>query len=72
MSSISVPDELYKKAAEIAAAQHVSVDEIFASVFAEHMAAWERLKQRASGGDRDRFLALLNKVPAVEPEDFDR
>ncbi len=72
MSNISVPDELYKKAAEIAAAHHVSVDEIFASVFAEHMAAWERLKQRASRGDRDRFLAVLNKVPAVEPEDFDR
>jgi|HubBroStandDraft_1064217.scaffolds.fasta_scaffold1707733_1 hypothetical protein len=74
MSSISVPDELYKKAAEIAAAQHVSVDEVFASALVEHVASWERLKQRASRGDRERFLAVLEleKVPDIEPEDFDR
>jgi hypothetical protein len=28
---VSVPDELYQKAVEIAEAQHVSVDEVFAS-----------------------------------------
>jgi len=72
MSSISVPDELYRKASEIARAQHVSVDEVFASVFAEHLAAWERLQQRALRGDRDRFLSVLDKVPDVEPADTDR
>lgn len=72
MSTVSVPDELYKKAVEIAAAQHVSVDDVFSSVFAEHVAAWERLKQRASRGDREKFLAVLDKVPDSEPEDFDR
>jgi hypothetical protein len=36
------------------------------------MAAWERLKQRASRGSREKFLAVLDKVPDVEPEEFDR
>lgn len=72
MSSISVPDELYEKAIEIAEAEHVSVDEVFASVFAEHVSAWERLQRRASQGDREKFLAILDRVPDVEPEEFDR
>lgn len=33
--SVSVPEELYQKAVEIARAQRVSVDEVFASAFAE-------------------------------------
>lgn len=46
--SVSVPEELYKKAIVIAEAQHVSVDEVFASAFAEQLAVWERLQQRAA------------------------
>lgn len=50
----------------------MSVDEVFASAFVEQLAAWERLKQRAARGSRERFLAALDKVPDVEPEDYDR
>ena len=70
--SVSVPEELYRKAVQIAEAQHLSVDEVFASAFLEHVTAWERLQQRAARGSRDKFLAVLDKVPDVEPEDFDR
>ena len=70
--SVSVPEELYKKAAAIAKAQNVSVDEVFASAFAEHLAAWERLKQRADRGSHEEFLAVLDKVPDVEPAPEDR
>ena len=38
--SVSVPEELYNKAVKIAEAQHVSVDEVFASAFVEQLAAW--------------------------------
>lgn len=65
--SVSVPEELYEKAAVIAKAQNVSVDEVFASAFTEHLAAWERLKRRAALGNREEFLAVLDKVPDVEP-----
>jgi hypothetical protein len=70
--SISVPKELYMKAAEIAKEQNVSVDEVFASAFADQLASCDRLRQRAARSNRDRFLAVLEKVPDVEPENFDR
>ena len=70
--SVSVPEELYEKAAVIAKAQNVSVDEVFASAFAEHLAAWERLKRRAALGNREEFVAVLDKVPDVEPPPEDR
>jgi hypothetical protein len=70
--SVSVPEDLYKKAAEIAEAQHTSVGEVFASAFLEHLAAWERLQHRAARGDRDAFLAVLDKAPDVKPEEYDR
>lgn len=70
--SVNIPKELYEKAAAIAKAQNVSVDEVFASAFVEHLAAWERLKRRATRSDREEFLAVLDKVPDVEPAPEDR
>jgi hypothetical protein len=70
--NVSVPEELYRRAVEIAKSQNVSVDEVFASAFAEQLAAWEGLKNRAARGSREAFLATLDKVPDVEPEEYDR
>jgi predicted transcriptional regulator len=70
--SISVPDELYRKAAAIAEEQHVPVEEVFSSAFQDQLAQWERLKQRAARGSREKFLAALNKAPDREPEESDR
>ena len=70
--SVSVPEELYQKAVEIAKAQRVSVDEVFAAAFVEQLSSWERLRQRAARGTREKFLAALDKVPDVEPDDYDR
>jgi hypothetical protein len=71
--SISVPDELYKKAAAIAKEQHVPVEEVFSSAFQDQLAHWERLKQqRGARGSREKFLAALNKAPDREPEESDR
>jgi hypothetical protein len=70
--SVKVPEELYQRAVEIANEQHVSVDEVFASAFIEQLSVWERLQQRAARGSREKFLAALDKVPNVEPDDYDR
>jgi len=70
--NVSIPDDLYKKAVEIANARQVSVDEVFASAFAEQLLAWERLRERATRGDRKKFSAVLDRVPDVEPDDSDR
>ena len=70
--SIEIPDEVYEKAARMAAEQHISVGEVFASAFEQHLALRERLAQRAARGDREKFLAVLDKAPDVEPEEQDR
>lgn len=71
-ANISVPEDLYDKATAIAAAQKVSVDEVLATAFSEQLALWERLNARAQQGSREKFLAVLDRVPDVEPEEFDR
>ena len=42
--TISIPEQLYKSAKEIAAAENVSVEELFASAFEERILEFERLK----------------------------
>jgi hypothetical protein len=70
--SVNIPDDLYRQAREIADSQHLSVDDVISSAFAEQLAAWERLKQRAARGSREIFVQVLEKVPDVEPDDRDR
>ncbi|HLH02152.1 MAG TPA: hypothetical protein VKX25_05240 [Bryobacteraceae bacterium] len=70
--TINVADELYKQAAEIAAQENVPVEELFASAFEDRLRDLERLKQRAARGSYEKFLKVLDKVPAVEPADYDR
>jgi len=70
--SIDIPDDLYRQAREIADAQQLSVDDVITSAFAQQMAAWERLTRRAARGSREAFLRVMDKVPDVEPEEFDR
>ncbi len=71
-TSVNIPEDLYQQAREIANAQHLSVDEVIASAFAEQLASWERLKQRAARGRRDAFVSVLDKVADVDPEEYDR
>ncbi|MBL8228521.1 MAG: hypothetical protein JNL98_08590 [Bryobacterales bacterium] len=70
--NVEVPQDLYDRASEIARSQSISVADVFATACFEHVAAWERLKNRAHRGDRTRFLEVLAKVPDVEPDERDR
>ena len=70
--SINIPEELYDQARAIAETKNIAVEDVFASAFADHFAAWQRLKERASRGDREKFLAVLERVPDIEPADYDR
>lgn len=70
--SINIPEELYDQARRIADAHQVPVEQVFASAFAKQFSVWQRLRERASRGDRDKFLAVLDRVPDVEPDEYDR
>jgi hypothetical protein len=70
--SVNIPEELYRRASEIAAAQKISVDDLFASAFEERLLELERLKEKASYGIYEKFLRVMSKIPAVEPPESDR
>lgn len=60
--SVSLPEELYRQIAELAARRQVSVQELAASALAQQLSGWQRIEQRASRGDRSAFLGVLDKV----------
>lgn len=77
MSAINVrlPDSLHKLAKEVARKDHVSLNQLITSAIAEKISALateEYLQERTVRGSRQRFRQALAKVPACEPEEFDR
>ena len=70
--NVSIPEELYRRASEVAAAEGVSVDALFAAAFEERLLEFERLKDKASRGSYEKFRRVMAKVPASEPSEEDR
>ena len=70
--SIAVPEDLYNKAVEIAARDHVSVEEFMSALLASRFANREYIETRAQLFSREEFERALNAVPDVEPEPDDR
>lgn len=58
--------------AELAARQQVSVERIVAAALAERVSGWARVEQMAARGNRESFLAALDKAPPAEPAPEDR
>jgi len=48
--SVNVPEELYRRATEVAAAENIPVDDLFAAAFEERLVEFDRLKEKASRG----------------------
>jgi predicted transcriptional regulator len=72
MSTVSVelPDSLHEKMRELAARDHISVDQFITVAVAEKMSALltsDYLRQRAQRGSRSKFERVLAKVPDVAP-----
>ncbi|HXP83986.1 MAG TPA: hypothetical protein VN841_04665 [Bryobacteraceae bacterium] len=58
--TINVSDELYHRAAEVAATEHVSIAGLFAAVFEERVLEYERLKEKAAKGSYERFRRVMS------------
>jgi hypothetical protein len=70
--SIAVHDDLYNKAAEVAARDHVSIEEFVSAAVANRLASREYIESRAKLFNRGEFERALSEIPDVEPEDRDR
>ena len=78
MSTVEVklPDSLYRQIRLLAERDGISVDRFLATAAAEKLSALlttDYLAERAArAGSREEFLRLLDKVPDVEPPEYDK
>ena len=77
MSTLSVrlPKSLHEEIKALARHEGISMNQFIALAVAEKAAVLRTthlLQRRLEPGDLERFQALLDKVPDVEPEDYDR
>jgi hypothetical protein len=71
---IQIPDSLQKSLHELASRDGVSIDQFISIAIAEKISALmteNYLKERAKTGSREKYEAILAKVPDVEPELYD-
>ncbi len=65
-----VPDAIYKQAVALAEREKVPVERLLSLALAQAMGAWQTesvIAQRATRGNREKYLAVLAKVPNVPP-----
>ena len=77
MSTLSVrlPDSLHKRVKQMAEGEGVSMNQFITLAVTEKISALmtvEYLEKRSKRGSRQKFEAVLAKVPDVEPEVYDQ
>jgi hypothetical protein len=70
--SIAVRDDLHNRAAEIAAKDHVTLEEFVSAAVATRLASREFIESRAKLFSRVEFERALSGIPDVEPDEYDR
>lgn len=73
--NVQLPNSLYKNLQRLAEQDGISVDQFIATAVAEKLSALATetyLEELANRGSRERYEAVLAKVPDVEPESYDR
>ena len=73
--SLRLPNSLHEQIRQLAKREGISINQFIASATAEKMTALlteKYLSKRAQRASRKKFQAVLNKVPDVEPESYDK
>ena len=73
--SINIPDSYHKMVKTVSKEDKISINQFIASAIGEKLSAMQTasyLQRRAERGSREKFLAVLNNAPDIEPEEFDK
>ncbi|MDI1278850.1 hypothetical protein [Methylobacter sp.] len=73
--SITIPDSIYNGVRTLAAQENISIDQFVALALGEKMSALmteNYLLERTKRERRDKFLAVLDAAPDVDPIEEDR
>ena len=72
--SIRLPDSLHEAVKKLSKTDRISINQFIASAVTEKITAFETeeyLSRRAEHGDKEKFLAVLSKVPGAQPDPED-
>ena len=73
---VDFPDVLFREAQALAQKEQLSLDKLIISLLGEKLNFFTKsedyLATRASRGNRDVFLSVLDKAGDVEPDEADR
>ena len=72
---VRLPESLHKNLQSLAEREGVSIDQFVSTSVAEKMSALmtqDYLTARATNANREQYLAVLSKVPDIEPDDIDK
>lgn len=70
-----IPEFLYRQAEEFARKESMPLDQVIALALSAQLSIWsasDYLEVRAKRGSWEKFKAVLDKVPDIEPEVHDR
>ena len=67
--TISLPAEIVRLAEQLAAREHVSLEEFVSAALSEQFAGTEYLRRRGERASVERFRAALDLIPDPEPHD---
>ena len=73
--SLRMPDSYHTAVKEIAMQDNISINQFIVSAVAEKIASFETqnyLEKRAARASKEKFMAVLSKVPKSEVPDFDK
>ena len=72
---LTLPESMREQAEALAQEEGISINEFITLAVAEKLATLataDYLAERAKRGSREKLLAVLEKAPDVEPEDYDK
>lgn len=73
--SVRLPESLHKKIKELAEKEGVSMNQFITLAVSEKMSALmtiDYLKERAEKASKKKFINIMDQVPDVEPEEYDK
>ncbi|MEM7581238.1 MAG: hypothetical protein AAF316_15615 [Cyanobacteria bacterium P01_A01_bin.80] len=73
--NVPIPDSLYKQIEALAVKENLSIEQLVTIALSAQVSAWmtkDYIEEKAKRGSWDKFQQVLNKVPDIEPEDYDK
>ncbi|MBN3874834.1 hypothetical protein [Nostoc sp. JL33] len=73
--NVQLAESLYKQIEVLAARENISIEQLATIALSAQVSAWMTkgyLEEKAKSGSWEKFQQVLNKVPNVEPEEYDK